>query len=105
MNTEENKYDKAIKYLTENPDQITNAWGWPRQHVAGCLFAFLGPAGTNMEAACPTMIKGGDNSFQNKLDKFVRAMNIPNNCFGIKVEHLPVFKTIQEEADRVYGRT
>jgi len=39
------KYDKGIKYLTENPDCIEEAWGSPEawEGRGGELFGFVGP--------------------------------------------------------------
>jgi hypothetical protein len=101
-----NKYDAAIQYLTEHPEEIHKAWITTKSHAAGCLFSFLEPSGTFFEyVGCPTLIKRGDYvSFENKMDEFVRSMDIPSRSRDIKVEHLPLFKLIQEEADEVYHR-
>jgi hypothetical protein len=102
----ENKYDKAINYLTENPYEIHDAWETTTTHKAGCLFAFLEPDNALDErVGCPTLVKsGGYDSFENKLDEFVRSIDIPASSRNITVEHLPLFKLIQEKADEVYGR-
>jgi hypothetical protein len=100
---EQNKYDKAIQYLTENPEQIHDAWVNPGRHVAGCLFQWLAPTGRFAE--CPTMVKAGGHSFEHKMDEFVHEMDIPTDVGAIRLEHLPLFKQIQEKADEVYNRS
>jgi len=42
------KYDEAIAYLTENPDEIKDAWGDPSNSVPGSvLFGYVGPEWTD----------------------------------------------------------
>jgi hypothetical protein len=104
-NETKNKYDEAIEYLTENPGEIYGAWSYPSGKL-GCLFRFLGPDDKqNANIGCPSMVKAGNyNSFENKMNEFVRKMKIPCSSLYIKPKHLPLFKLIQEEADRVYNR-
>ncbi len=81
------KYDEAIDYLTERPEQIHRAWTSPKTHAAGCLFAFVGkPSG-----GCLTMVHSDPSHFTGGEwhDEIVADDRIPNG--NIRVEDLPVF--------------
>lgn len=43
-----------MKFLTEHPDEIINAWRTPLMHEAGCLFMFCSPS-----HGCLTQVKCG----------------------------------------------
>ena len=93
------KYDRAIKHLTENPDEIFKAWGSPEMHVAGCLFQFCGDS-RHDDIGCLTMVRGGAFAATEELTKAIRADDrIPEDETLIGVEHLPVFAEWQRRLD------
>lgn len=63
------KYDKAIAYLTEHPEDILDAWGVPDPYTpeeikqAHCLFSYATPSGDyedvddECELGCLTQIR------------------------------------------------
>lgn len=50
------KYDDAVAYLTEHPNEIYDAWCTPSSHPAGCLFTYVGPEPTDNAYGCLTQI-------------------------------------------------
>jgi hypothetical protein len=120
------KYDIAIAYLTENPDQISEAWVRP-DGVGGCLFQWATPTGgmeftaNGQQCGCLPQIRSDVmRSITDKhtfvaatadLTKRIRADHrIPTSdpdgdgVPEITIEHLPMFaewqRTIDKELDR-----
>lgn len=98
------KYDKAIAYLTEKPEEIRAAWSQPSLHPAGCLFQSAYPLYdyNPMKYGCLTMVKKGTHIAANDvLTTMIREdARIPNIQQDITVEHLrPVFAEWQRLLD------
>ena len=51
------KYDDAIAYLTEHPEQIHQVWNNPEKYPAGCLFEYAGDPHAR-DIGCLTLIRG-----------------------------------------------
>ncbi len=101
--TAPDKYDEAIAYLAERPDEIVDAWGecsWRNRasvdHEAGALFAVTG---TN--CGCLTQIRSGEQDAPTAaLTDAIRADHrIPSDPDRITVDHLEVFAEWQRKID------
>lgn len=102
------KYDKAIEYFTENPEQISKVWVDPLMHESGCLFAFTDRGVNNNSGhGCLTMIrmkfpyKCGIPEFTEQIRNDVR---IPTDDRGINLGNLHVFAEWQRKIDEEYAR-
>jgi hypothetical protein len=97
------KYDKAIAYLSEHPEEIQMAWADGHD-----LFQYLTPTGRiddHCKYGCPTMVKKGLRvAYRSKLTAMVRAADIPDRSSEITPAHLPAFAEIQRLADKVLER-
>lgn len=110
----EDKYDRAIAYLTQHPHEIVKAWGEPFHHPAGCLFGYVMQANTreSFELArrspcgCLTQVKSGYRCAQTyALTKAIRAdTRIPKWPQWITVDDLPVFAEWQRKLDKELDR-
>ncbi len=107
------KYDDAIKYLTEHPDKIEQAWFLNTGHPAHCLFQFLTPDGKPDDTVdekdacgCPTLVQTRDfRGYTRQLTVAVRKnRQIPDSIEAVTVESLSAFAEIQRLADKVLGR-
>jgi hypothetical protein len=106
------KYDEAMDYLTEYPEEIPWAWAGPDIHEAGCLFKFMRPYKGNRNElyGCLTMIrnlkKGGPFyvvhvALDDEMTEAIRAdERIPTDYSDITVESLPAFAEWQRIADK-----
>ena len=105
------KYDEAIAYLTEHPEEIYRAWHTCGTHPHGCLFEFCSPDGSNNKRAdgekcgCLTMVRGlskiGGVAWTDALTEEIRTdERLPKSGSEITVEHLPVFAEWQRRLDR-----
>jgi len=123
------KYDEAIAYLTENPEDIYDAWMlWARSDQttdvkrAHCLFqvARVDPDdGSSLGCGCLTQIRSGltlggvrcgvlgkSGRQHKRLTTAVRSdKRLPSEPGSIRVEHLPVFAEWQRRLDKELGRT
>jgi len=99
------KYDEAIKYLTEHPDEIYEAWVNNRLHRAGCLFQFCGD-GLQPGVGCPTMVRGGRyHAATPELTAAIRADDrLPDFSDVITPATLPVFAEWQRRLDKELQR-
>lgn len=111
------KYDKAIAYLTEHPEEIFNAWSIngtaddPREHPAHCLFQRTdgNDYDDDSHCGCLTEVKA-------MCDKRPRAptyaltiairndTRIPTDVEQITVADLPVFAEWQRRIDKELNR-
>ncbi len=112
------KYDEAVEYLTDHPDEIYDAWGCgaededdqPYVH-AQCLFQFATRNGEwSVDYGCLTQIRVGFGEVEvednHQLTLEIRAdERIPSHGLDIRVEHLPVFAEWQRRLDRELGRS
>lgn len=105
------KYDEAISYLTENPDQIQNSWNAPHSYFAGCLFMYVSKDTSSYDdIGCLTTIRRNDGfgrvACTRELTEAIRAdERIPKKVNDIKVEHLSVFAEWQRRIDKELGRS
>lgn len=107
------KYDKAVAYLKDNPEEIANAWFNGSSSDHGCLFQFLeerdkkGPTGKNL--GCLTQIKLMPNSFEAPTKKLTEGIlnddRIPSSDSAINTGNLEVFAEWQRRVDKELGRT
>ena len=120
------KYDHAIDYLTEHPENIESAWGDPSgwEGKGGELFGFVGPdwkSSTNPglherietgTCGCLQQIRqsfkhGGDGTsgsmtmshWPRLWQKIADDRSLPSESEAIGVEDLPVFADWQRELD------
>ena len=95
------KYDKAIAILTDDPEQIKDAW--LLQHPkCECLFLPLPEIGL-----CPSMISNGYTLSEVKtpglrglVSKIRQMRGLPKHKGDITPNHLQIFAKIQREADQ-----
>lgn len=99
------KYDLAIEYFTEHPEEIQHAWNEPFSARHGCLFVFLRDD-LHFNCGCPTQVKSHNREAQTKeLTQAVRALDLPSMPLDITVDNLPAFAEAQRLADRMLNRT
>lgn len=99
------RYDKAVKYLTEHPGEIFDAWQAPMDHPGGCLFLFAQRETCRdkipMFCGCLTQVRSGCQAQTRELTEAIQAdQRIPQDPLDITVEHLPVFAEWQARIDR-----
>lgn len=111
METQKDKYDLAVEYLTEHPEEIYDVWVNPWKHPYGCLFLGVTPSGhldVNPEGdfcGCLLMVKSGDPAWTRELTEAIRAdESIPKTGNNITVSHLPIFAQWQRRIDKELGR-
>lgn len=101
------KYDAAIAYLQEHPEELLRAWCSPREHVAGCLFQFATPTGnrTKKDTGCLTMIKNNSAVWHAHTSEITAAIvadpRVPNKP---TMQSLPVLAEWQRFLDVVWER-
>ena len=116
------RYDVAVAYLTENPEDIRTAWENPCYSEGGCLFGCVSPHGRGWRpdgrgVGCLTQIRAGPNlrsdsgaSNTNSDSKSVawwphltmeirNDTRIPRLVSDIGVENLHVFAEWQRRVD------
>lgn len=117
------KYDLAIEYLREHPDEIRDAWsdGYGGSHPACCLFKAASPSGCANRAphakgsaacGCLTLVRRGVDDWEMpqtawtpELAEAIRTdERIPTSDKEITLDHLPVFAEWQRRIDRELGR-
>ena len=71
------KYDEAIEYLVEWPEDLDEAWGLPDEAPGGFLFQFCEPDGNDDgKIGCLTMVhRGFSEAFTSELTAAIRADN------------------------------
>lgn len=108
------KYDEAIAYLTEHPEEISKAWNQPGAAKGGCLFRMATNAITREDTrrdvslgfGCLTMVRGnGCNAATPELTIAIRSDGrIPSSRHTVTPSHLPVFAEWQRRLDVELGR-
>lgn len=117
------KYDRAIAFLTENPNLIHKTWnnaGYSVDDIASrermtyaqaeatCLFVMASMNGQHRRnCGCLTQIRAWTDygSEWPDLTKEIKAdIRIPTRGEHIEVGHLKVFADYQRRIDREYGR-
>ena len=112
------KYDEAIAYLTEHPEEIRSAWysvhdgSTPHMRLAHCLFQHCTPSGNlqsigDCPVGCLTIVRSGSApAWTNQLTESIMLDDrLPDNEIDICVEHLPVFAEWQRRLDKELNRT
>ena len=93
------KYDEAITYLTDRPDEILTAWtygGAEQVNPYGCLLRYTGSG----SCGCLTQVRAGANGPSPQIEMAIRSDNrIPMDPGDITPEHLPVFAEWQRKLD------
>lgn len=102
------KYDKAVQYLTEHPGEIEEAWNYPEEHVAGCLFRYTGVSSEGTDCyGCLTQVKSGDLGWPAPTEALTQAIRndprIPTQVLSITVESLSVFAEWNRRLDAELG--
>lgn len=104
---QQDKYDRAIEYLTKHPDRIFDAWTEPckrrdRAAQAHCLFQYVG---NGPHAGCLTQIRhwaSDRKAYSPELQAaIVKDKRIPSDPFKVRVKHLPVFAEWQRKIDEM----
>jgi len=99
------KYDEAIAYLTEHPDEIADAWGegiTDRDLVdpepGSCLFNIVNLGGCG---SCLTQLRlGGSKHVRHPMVEAIRADHrIPTMPGDVTVDHLGYFAEWQRKID------
>jgi hypothetical protein len=98
------KYDAALAYLTEHPDQIPDAWSYGGScrsewgERGACLFNIVTIAGCD---SCLTQLRRGEDSLANHpiLDAIRGDHRIPKSQYAITVDDLPLFAEWQRKID------
>jgi hypothetical protein len=120
------KYDFAIEYLHENPDDIGDAWGSPQEYAGkgGELFGFVGPDWTSNSqnvryegsvggtCGCLQQIRkakedGNDGTYGEMCmshwprlwEQIASDRRLPFDQSDIGLEELPVFAEWQRKVD------
>lgn len=96
------KYDDAIAYLTEHPEQIHQVWNNPEKYPAGCLFEYAGDPHAR-DIGCLTLIRG-PNSWIAETPELTAAIRederIPVCEKSVTTADLLVFAEWQRRLDR-----
>lgn len=105
MKTQKDKYDLAVEYLTEHPEEIYHAWRQPNIRVGGCLFKYCQKEAVG--CGCLTQVKYGIYPAETEaLTKAIRKdRRIPVNPYLITVKKLSLFAQWQRRIDKELGRS
>lgn len=99
------KYDEAVRFLTENPGSIERSWSSPHRTDGGCLFDYASLDRQGDRYGCLTQIKRGSmEAWDPKLTEAIRAdERIPLSPRDITIESLPAFAEWQRKIDQLIG--
>ncbi len=109
MNSKD-KYDLAIEYLTEHPEEIKFAWVYPNYNHCGCLFQFMVVPrdGRKDGCGCATQIRSlhGSVIINNQIDEqltdeLIEDETIPLDPSDITIESLPHFAKWQRRLGEI----
>lgn len=105
------KYDQAIEYLNEHPNEIIEAWGDVFKHRAGCLFNFVSTKEdfiSKVDIGCLTQIRKDPTRFKALTQELTAQISederIPKSPVDIQLTDLPVFVEWQRRLDKELGR-
>lgn len=110
MKRKPDKYDKAVAYLTERPNEIVDCWMNVISSPAGCLFQYATPDGgtDGFNLGCLTTIRNKSlnrEAWTPKLTKAIRAdKRIPDDPKKVTVAHLKHFARWQRRLDKELNR-
>lgn len=102
------KYDIAIEYLTEHPEEIYATWSTPSGSPHGCLFQMVTPSGNYQtpewnsdQCGCLTQVKYTSYpAWTSELTDEIRDDERIPSLRNITVADLPVFAEWQRRLDR-----
>lgn len=97
------KYDDAIAYFAEHPNEILDAWKSPYKHAAGCLFQKATKNGLGHGYGCLTEVRRWPQMPAQTcaLTQAIRAdRRIPMDPNDITLDHLKIFAEWQRRIDR-----
>lgn len=105
------KYDKAIEYFNENPDEIVKIWNNPIGDPNGCLFQYVSETGRyfsneDKPCGCLVQIRGyGECACTKELTDAIYAdTRIPRSENCITLANLHVFAEWQRRIDKELNR-
>ena len=103
LNKTGDKYDRAIWYLSANPNEIFYAWGSPRSHKAGCLFNYTSAIGHGclVQIRCSKLTVAPTWRLTEKIKT---DEGIPKDPDDIEIQHLERFATWQHRLDEKLGK-
>ena len=93
------KYDRAIAYLTEHPEEIFGAWSCWDNHRAGCLFNII--PGSNV-CLTEARLDPEEISANHPFIRITEDERIPESPDEITVDDLPVLAEWQRKLDKAY---
>lgn len=123
------KYDKAVEYLTQHPNEIYKAWKYAANNVkGGVLFQFCTPSkqscidpvnnqdtgkkviGSIVACGCLTQVRSTQDYLQWAVAhtkaltlKILADKRLPDDPTQITVEHLPLFAAWQRFMDKYFA--
>lgn len=102
-------YDDAVRYLTEKPEEIYEAWKLTGAHPAGLLFSFAKPRDIyglqrpdGKWCGCLTMIRGGgiEQAWTDEVTVAIKSdARLPVDPRIVTADHLPIFAAWQKYLD------
>jgi hypothetical protein len=109
------KYDVAVEYLTEHPEEIEYAWHYLGKHPGAPLFVFVTPNGRLLQDDGTLLLKCGclttirafqhEEAYTPELTAAIRAdERIPSDGKNATVADLPVFAEWQRRIDKELNR-
>lgn len=108
------KYDEAIDYLNHHPEEMVEAYRFPGDHVAGCLFVnasrelyLFRTIKPGKWLRDPISIKGSERYVaqdDHVTDAIRRDPELPSSIGDCGLQHLPHLAEWQRELDRIYNR-
>jgi hypothetical protein len=103
------KYDLAIEYLKEKPNEIKEAWDYPKTHPAGCLFQYVSKNGercchTSRKplCGCLTQIRKTPDEYEAPYPLKTAIANderLPKDINDVTIDDLEVFADWQRRLD------
>lgn len=108
------RYDIAIEYFTEHPNEIARAWGNWTFHEHGRLFCFCThdcraqfySAESGKDFGCPLMVRGGmyDAETPELTEAIRNDERIPKDTSDLRIETLPALAEWQRKLDIALDR-
>lgn len=100
------EYDKAVRHLTEHPNEIFRSWCHPRDRKGGKLFLFCSEDREYGTSGCGCLTQVKSRVFEaetRELTEAIRNDDTLPSCIGdVKVEHLGRFAAWQRAMDKYF---